>query len=82
MIPKPYFGHKGQKYVRKEDHIRHPCKTSNDGSSLWLGNNKLITFHLTGYSTTVVGPGPKRVGDKTGDRTDKSIRYDDLLIEF
>ena len=26
VIPKPYFGHKGQRYVRKEDHIRHPYK--------------------------------------------------------
>jgi hypothetical protein len=82
VIPKPYFGHKGQKYVRKEDHIRHPCKTGTDGSSLWLGNNNRITFHLTGYSATVVGPGPKGVGDKTGDVTEKSIRYEDLLTEF
>ena len=82
VIPKPYFRHKGQKYVRNEDHIRHPCKVGNDGSSIWLGNNKRITFHLIGCSATVVGSGPKGVGDKTGDRTEKSIGYDDLLIEF
>jgi hypothetical protein len=81
-IPKPYFGHKGQKYVRKEDHIRHPSKMGTDGSSIWLGNNKPITFHLTGYSATIVGPGPKGVGDKTGDGIEKSIMYDDLLTEF
>ncbi len=82
VIPKPYFGHKGQKYVRKEDHIRHPSKVDTDGDSIWLGNNKPITFHLTGYSATIVGPGPKGVGDKTGDGIEKSIMYDDLLTEF
>jgi len=82
VIPKPYFGHKGQKYVRKEDHIRHPSNIGIDGSSIWLGNNKPITFHLTGYSATIVGPGPKGVGDKTGDGIEKSVMYDDLLTEF
>ena len=78
VIPKPYFGHKGQRYVRKEDHIRHPCKIDVNGSSLWLGNNKQITFHFKGYSATIVGPGPKGVGDKIGGSTEKSAGYDTL----
>jgi hypothetical protein len=82
VIPKSYFGHKGQRYVRKEDHIRHPYEMGADGSSLWLGNNKPITFHLTGYSATIVGPGPKGVGDKIGSGIEKSIMYDDLLTEL
>jgi hypothetical protein len=82
VIPEPYFGHKGQRYVRKEDHIRHPCKIDVNGSSIWLGNNKQITFHLKGYSATIVGPGPKGVGDKIGGSTEKSAGYDILISEL
>ena len=28
--------------------------------------HRLITFNFSGYATTVVGPGPKGVGDKVG----------------
>ena len=34
VIPEPYFGHKGQRYVRKNEHIMHPIKTDEDGSSI------------------------------------------------
>jgi hypothetical protein len=82
VVPNPYFGHKGQRYVRKEDHIRHPCKIDVNGSSLWLGNNKQITFHFKGYSATIVGPGLKGVGDKIGGSTEKSDGYDTLISEL
>ncbi|WP_048181069.1 DUF7286 family protein [Methanosarcina siciliae] len=82
VIPKPYFGHKGQKYVRKNLQVMHPFKKGEDGIALKLGNNEIITFHLTGYATTIVGPGPKGVGDKMGMANEKSEEYDNLVNEL
>jgi hypothetical protein len=81
VIPEPYLGHKGQKYVRQEEHIRHPSKKNEDGSSIWIGKNQQMTFHFSGYAATIVGPSPKGVGDKTGGSTEKSIGYDELISE-
>ena len=44
VIPEPYFGHKGQKYIRKYEHISHPYKKDPDGSSIWLGENTRISL--------------------------------------
>jgi hypothetical protein len=82
VIPKPYFGHKGQRYLRQEDHIQHPSRKKEDGSSIWVGKNTQITFHFNGYSATIVGPGPKGVGDKMGGSIEKSAGYDTLISEL
>ncbi|WP_240664219.1 hypothetical protein [Methanosarcina sp. MSH10X1] len=74
VIPKPYFGHKGQRYVRKLEPV------TLNGS--YLGENKPITFRFSGYSATIVGPGPKGVGDKKGGHTEKSIAFEELLNEY
>ena len=78
VIPKPYFGHKGQKLVRQDELIMHPSKTTQDGTVLWLGKNTPITFKINGYSATIVGPGPKGVGDKIGGGSEKSVGYDNI----
>ncbi|MDD4498164.1 MAG: hypothetical protein PHV51_08465, partial [Methanosarcinaceae archaeon] len=82
VIPVPYFGHKGQRFVRKEDHIRHPTRKNADGSSLWVGKNTQITFHFDGYASTIVGPGPLGVGDKMGGIVENSTMYDELILEL
>ncbi|MGB9938895.1 DUF7286 family protein, partial [Methanosarcina sp.] len=71
VIPKPYFGHKGQRYVRQDDAIVHNDK--------YLGENTPIAFKFSGYATSIVGPGPKGVGDKIGKSTEESIGYEYLL---
>ncbi len=82
VIPKPYFGHKGQKYVRKYERINHPSKKNPDGSSIWIGTNNRVSFHFSGYTATIVGPGPKGVGDKIGGNFEESVAYGDLLSEL
>ncbi len=82
VIPTPYFGHKGQRYVREKSLILHPFKKGENGAALKLGSNNIITFNFNGYSSTVVGPRPLGVGDKEGDDIEKSIRYDELLDEL
>ncbi|PAV13080.1 hypothetical protein ASJ81_18835 [Methanosarcina spelaei] len=82
VIPEPYFGHKGQRYVRQDEYIKHPSRKNEDGSTLWLGDNTQMTFHFSGYSATVVGPGPKGVGDKIGNSAEKSAGYDELISEL
>jgi len=79
VIPKPYFGHKGQRYVRKDELIMHPSRKNKDGTILWLGRNKPITFKINGYSATIVGSGPNGVGDKMGEGSEESAGYKDLL---
>jgi hypothetical protein len=81
VIPKPYFGHKGQRYLRTEEHVNHPSRKNEDGSSIWIGSNKQIFFQFSGYSATFVGPGPKGVGDKIGGSIEKSAGYDTLVSE-
>jgi|GEM_PF-379327 len=78
VIPEPYFGHKGQKYMRKDELIMHPSRKNQDGTVLWLGKNAPITFQMNGYAATIVGPGPKGVGDKTGGYLEESVGYNDL----
>ncbi|NOR46635.1 MAG: hypothetical protein GQ533_01100, partial [Methanosarcinaceae archaeon] len=72
VIFDPYFGHVGQVYVRHDERISHPYMKNEDGSSVWLGKNKPISFKFNGYATTIVGPGPKGVGDKIGGRIEES----------
>ncbi|AKB19711.1 hypothetical protein [Methanosarcina sp. WWM596] len=74
VIPKPYFGHKGQMYIRKDDSILHDGK--------YIGDNTPLTFQFIGYATTVVGPSPKGVGDKIGGSIEKSIGYETLATQF
>ncbi|QLC50409.1 hypothetical protein HWN40_09240 [Methanolobus zinderi] len=78
----PYFGHNAQVYVRKDEEIFHPTKNDNIGSPIYLGDNHPIEFKFSGYAATIVGPGPKGVGDKVGDRDEKSIFYDDFESQF
>jgi len=82
VIPEPYFGHKGQRYVREDSEIYDPLKTDDEGYYLKLGDNVPIYFSFNGYATTVVGPGAKGVGDKVGGSVEKSIGYEDLLSEY
>ena len=48
---------------------------------LRLGKNTPITFQINGYAATIVGPGPKGVGDKTGGNLEESVGYNDLSEE-
>lgn len=82
VIPKPYFGHKGQKYLREKSVIFHPFMKDNNGTALRLGTNTMINFQFSGYATTIVGPGPKGVGDKTGGDDEKSEDFESLLKEL
>ena len=82
VIPKPYFGHKGQRYVRKDNLIIHPSRKTQDGNILSLGKNTPITFKINEYCATIVGPGPKGVGDKIGGNSEKSVGYDYLSREL
>jgi len=82
VIPKPYFGHKGQRYVRESIPISHPFKKDENGIALNLGTNKMITFYFSGYAMTIVGPGPKGVGDKIGGSNETSEDYENLLKEL
>ncbi|MGB3907393.1 MAG: hypothetical protein WBL02_03055 [Methanomethylovorans sp.] len=81
-IVDPFFGHKAQMYVREKASIRHPSKKNSDGTSIFLGDNEPICFEFTGYSATIVGPGPKGVGDKFGGREEKSTSYDIFESQF
>jgi hypothetical protein len=78
----PYLGHEPQVYVREKQPIYHPTKTDKYGYQLRLGDNMPIYFGFKGYAATVVGPGPKGVGDKTGARDERSVAYNDLLAEY
>jgi hypothetical protein len=80
-IPKPYFGHKGQKYVREYSEIYDPINTNELGYYVKLGDNEKINFKFNGYATSIVGPGPRGVGDKSGGHTEESVSYRDLLTE-
>ncbi|MDW7731454.1 MAG: hypothetical protein SCH66_03375 [Methanolobus sp.] len=78
----PYFGHDAQVYVRKQDRVVHPIKRDEDGGFIYLGYNQRIVFKFSGYAATIVGPGPKGVGDKVGERDEKSIFYDNFESQF
>jgi len=82
VIFDPYFGHVGQVYVREKETVYHPFKKNEYGLALKIGENEPILFNFNGYAATVVGTGPKGVGDKTGGRTEESEGYTDLLNEF
>jgi len=92
VIFDPYFGHVGQVYVREDKPVLHPIKKNEYGLPLIIGQNKPILFNFNGYAATVVGTGPKGVGDKTGGtkgvgdktggRTEESEGYAILLNEF
>ncbi|MCQ1536871.1 hypothetical protein FTO70_14565 [Methanosarcina sp. KYL-1] len=82
VIPKPYFGHKGQRYVRQDERVKHPCNQNNDGTPIIIGENLPIKYRFSGYASTIVGPGPKGVGDKVGSSTEKSVGYDSLILEI
>jgi hypothetical protein len=77
-----YFGHDAQVYVRKNERIAHPTKRDEKGGYIYLGSNQLIEFNFSGYAATVVGPGSKGVGDKVGERDEKSIYYDEFELQF
>ncbi|AKB69157.1 DUF7286 family protein [Methanosarcina mazei] len=81
VIPKPYFGHKGQKYVREYSEIYDPINTNELGYYVKLGDNEKINFKFNGYATSIVGSGPHGVGDKSGGHTEESVAYGDLLTE-
>ncbi|AFV25315.1 hypothetical protein Mpsy_3116 [Methanolobus psychrophilus R15] len=78
----PYLGHEAQIYVRKYDLISHPFKKDISGNPIWIGSNEPIKFRFSGYAATIVGPGPKGVGDKISERDEKSEGYNDLLTEW
>ncbi len=75
VIPEPYFGHKGQKYVRTLTPVYHPTQKTIDNKPMKLGQNEPIPFKFNGYATTIVGPGPKGVGDKYGKNIEESIAF-------
>ncbi len=78
----PYFGHDAQSYIRKNERIVHLTKRGNDGGLIVIGSNQRIVFGFSGYAATIVGPGPKGVGDKVGERDEKSIAYDYFESQF
>ncbi|KKG09994.1 hypothetical protein [Methanosarcina sp. 2.H.A.1B.4] len=82
VIPQPYFGHKGQRYVREYSEIYDPIKTDEFGYNVKLGDNKIISFKLNGYATSIVGPGPRGVGDKSCGHTEESVAYGELFAEY
>lgn len=82
VIPKPYFGHKGQRYVREDSRVYDPTKTDEAGYYLKLGDNMPIYFSFSGYAATMAGPGIKGVGDKVGGNVEQSIGYENLLSEY
>ena len=82
VIPEPYFGHKGQKYVREDSGVYDPIKTDEEGYYLKLGDNIPIYFRFSGYAATVVGSGIKGVGDRVGGNVEQSIGYEGLLSEY
>ncbi len=78
----PYFGHDAQVYIRKDEEVYHPTKEDENGGLITIGRNQPIRFKFSGYAVTIVGPGPKGVGDKVGDRDEKSIYYDGFELQF
>ncbi len=82
VIPEPYFGHKGQKYVRTLTPVYHPTKKTIDNKPIKLGQNEPISFKLNGYATTIVSPGPKGVGDKNGENTEESIAFNEFAEQI
>ncbi|AKB86088.1 hypothetical protein [Methanococcoides methylutens] len=82
VILNTYVGHEGQVYVREDAQVYHPFKKTADGRALTIGENRPIFFEFNGYAATIVGTGPKGVGDKSGERSEKSIGYDDILTEY
>jgi len=81
-IVDPFYGHKAQMYVREKNYIFHPVKKDSKGGRILLGRNAPIEFQYNGYAATVVGPGPKGVGDKIGGRDEKSPGYDNFESQF
>lgn len=81
-IVDPFFGHRAQVYVRENEKVRHPFKANLDSTPIYLGDNIPIQFKFKGYAATVVGPGPKGVGDKIGGREEKSPVYDIFELQF
>jgi hypothetical protein len=78
----PYLGHEPQVYVRKDERVVHPINTDQDGGLIVIGRNQPILFDFSGYAATIVGPGPKGVGDKVGERDEKSTAYNDFELQF
>ncbi|MDP2215663.1 MAG: hypothetical protein Q8J68_00005 [Methanolobus sp.] len=78
----PYLGHEPQVYVRKDEEIYHPTKNDENGSLIVIGRNRPISLKFSGYAATVVGPGPKGVGDKVGERDERSTAYDYFESQF
>ncbi|MDK2948786.1 MAG: hypothetical protein PWQ63_1946, partial [Methanolobus sp.] len=78
----PYFGHDAQSYIRKNERIIHPTKRNENGNLVAIGRNQEVTFDFSGYAATIVGPGAKGVGDKIGERDEKSTAYDYFESQF
>jgi hypothetical protein len=78
----PYFGHEPQVYVREKESVYHPFRKNDYGYDLKIGENVPIYFRFNGYAATVVGPGPKGVGDKIGERDENSVAYKNLSSEY
>ncbi|WP_094227998.1 DUF7286 family protein [Methanolobus psychrotolerans] len=78
----PYFGHDAQTYIRTDDRIVHPTEKDQEGGYIYIGDNQPIEFRFSGYAATIVGPGPKGVGDKIGERDEKSVAYDNFESQY
>jgi predicted DNA-binding protein (UPF0278 family) len=78
----PYMGHEPQVYVREKGEVYHPTKKDTSGGYVLIGYNVPIEFMFTGYAATVVGPGPKGVGDKIGERDERSTAYNNFELQF
>lgn len=78
----PFYGHVPQTYVREEKDIMHPLNGHDATFPTKIGENLPIYFSFKGYAVTLVGPGPKGVGDKQGDRDERSMSYDGLVKEY
>ena len=78
----PYLGHEPQVYIRKTDEVFHPMKKDGNGGYILVGYNEPLEFQFTGYAATIVGPGPKGVGDKIEARDEKSVAFDYFESQF
>ncbi|WP_292464303.1 hypothetical protein [Methanolobus sp.] len=78
----PYLGHEPQVYVRKDERVVHPINTDQNGGLIVIGLNQPVLFEFSGYAATIVGPGPKGVGDKVGERDERSTGYNDFESQF
>jgi len=72
-------GIRGRNTLEKKHQYFTLLKKIKNGIALSLGTNEMVTFHFSGYATTIIGPELKGVGDKNGGSDERSEDYENLL---